>query len=112
MSDIQLNCWILGDDPLFVFVARLARTASVSDLQKVIKDLNPHALLDFDNRQPVLLRANVNLEIDAGVLGILDFDQHEKLHPWISLAEVFTQTPQTGRLHIVVCPTESPLRSD
>jgi hypothetical protein len=65
MSHIQLNCWIEGDDPLFVFVARVARTASVSDLQKVIKDLNPHGLLDFDSRQLVLSRVSDSMTVPA-----------------------------------------------
>ena len=65
MSHIQLNCWIEGDNPLFVFVARVAKTASVSDLQKVIKDLNPHELHDFDFRQLVLLRVSDLMTVPA-----------------------------------------------
>lgn len=37
---LQLNCWVLGDDPNRIFPVEIAGTKTVGSLKKAIKDEN------------------------------------------------------------------------
>jgi hypothetical protein len=48
MSDVlNLNCWLLGDDPRRVFSVKIAKSETVDDLKKAIKE-GPSSEGDFD----------------------------------------------------------------
>lgn len=49
MSDmLNLNCWLLGDDPQRVFPVEIAKTKTVGGLKKAIKDEKKHAFDGID----------------------------------------------------------------
>ena len=49
MSNIlELNCWVIGDDPRHVIPIKIASSETVGTLKKAIKDEIKHSFADFD----------------------------------------------------------------
>jgi hypothetical protein len=49
MSNIlELNCWVLGDDPRHVFPVKIATSETIGYLKKAIKDEIKHSFDDLD----------------------------------------------------------------
>jgi hypothetical protein len=49
MSNIlELNCWVLGDDPCRIFPVEVASSKTVGYLKKAIKDEKKHVLNDLE----------------------------------------------------------------
>jgi len=49
MSNIlEINCWVLGDDPSSVFPVEVASSKTVGTLKKAIKDEMEHSFDDLD----------------------------------------------------------------
>jgi hypothetical protein len=49
MSDmLNINCWVLGDDPQRVFSVEIAKTKMVDSLKKAIKNEKKHAFDGID----------------------------------------------------------------
>ncbi|KAG1843680.1 hypothetical protein F4604DRAFT_1823435 [Suillus subluteus] len=104
LQPIRLNCLVLGDDPRFhIFPIKIARTESVGDLKKLIKeDKRP----EFDAVAADRLKLwNVaNLTADAALESNVRRVIEHKL-PLLSMAKlskVFSSLPEEEHLHVVV----------
>jgi len=102
-KELQLNCWVLGDEADNVFTAKMKSEETVGDLKDVIISKNPH----FGGIPAHLLTLwKVDLPIDLTLEQHLDnldlVDKERLLH--LRLLEVFTDNPSHKRLHIVVRP--------
>ena len=45
---LELNCWVLGDDPTRIFTVEILETKYVSALKKAIKDEKSNAFQHID----------------------------------------------------------------
>ncbi|KIM72350.1 hypothetical protein PILCRDRAFT_93498 [Piloderma croceum F 1598] len=123
MSDmLNLNCWLLGDDPRRVFPVEIAKTKTVGGLKKAIKGEKMHAFdgidadlldlwkveIDLKKDQKLLKTIKVDSDIQGGEelepeqLGELNLTEDESLLPVEKLFKVFVDAPAEGHLHIVV----------
>lgn len=105
MSFFYLNCLALGDMLDHIFTVKIASLETVGALRRVIKDEQQFACLADEL---VLYRTSLP---DDGELKnkveVLDLD--EPLQPLSILAQVFTDLPVAGHLHIVIqVPPEVP----
>ncbi|KAG1860902.1 hypothetical protein F4604DRAFT_1957637 [Suillus subluteus] len=103
----KLNCIVLGDDPRRVFEIKIAPTASVSALQKVIKDAKKqrlrHVAADCLDLWQVDLPYNETIKHS---LSTLKLDTEKSLSPVTKLQKVFSKIPEDEHLHIVIQPAD------
>jgi Crinkler effector protein N-terminal domain len=103
MSDLQLNCWVFGDETQNVFPVKVPKTETVGHLKKAIKEENP----DFGEiaaRSLVLWKVSIlaNRSLKEEVTK-LDLDNTEPLAPLNGLLEVFSiHELNRKRVHVVV----------
>ena len=120
MSDLELNCYVLGDEAQNVFPVKISKRENVGTLKDKIKDKNP----DFGNipaRSLVLWKVResdgsrschltcspegishtVNRSLKAKV-NELDLIEEESLLPVEELSELFSDIPARHALHIIV----------
>ncbi|KAG1784737.1 uncharacterized protein HD556DRAFT_199653 [Suillus plorans] len=99
----KLNCIVLGDDPCHIFSVNVARTQSVYDLKKVIKDKNKPQFDHVDATHIDLWQ--VDLPVDETIehnLNNLTLDKEKRLWPLTKLQKVFSEIPEDEHLHIVI----------
>jgi len=100
---LELNCFVLGDDPGRVFSIRIAATDSVITLRKLIKDEKQHTFEHVPANTLVLWR--VSIPVDENLresLSKLELVDKGSLQPVQELSEIFTGTPVKKRVHIVI----------
>ena len=100
---LELNCFVLGDDPGRVFSIRIAATDSVITLRKLIKDEQKPA---FDHVPAhTLVLWSVSILVDENLresLSKLELVDKGSLQPVQELSEIFTGTLAKKRVHIVI----------
>src|SRR5258708_3115374 len=104
MSDmLDLNCWVLGDDPSHIFPIEIAESKTVGGLKKAIKEEKKpefdHVAADSLDLWKVSIPDDRNLKEN---IGKLDFDDEQPLSPMAKLSKVFADAPEEMHLHIVV----------
>jgi len=120
---LELNCWILGDDPRRICPVKIAKSETVGYLRKTIKDEKKHTftgidadLLDLwkvsnliqhtDNDEFISLKVDIDLTTNSDLLKSIkvegDIPDGNELKPWDPLSKVFTGGPEVGHLHIIV----------
>lgn len=98
--NLQLNCLVLGDDPCRMFKVRIAETAGVSDLRKLIKQKTVNTFRGVDAKDLDL--HDVSLPIDNELDEKLErLMLNVPLHPVRKLSTCFVQPPE-GYIHILV----------
>src|SRR6266550_5347518 len=108
---LQLNCWVLGEDPNRIFPVMIERTASVGALKDAIKDEKRPAFDHIPADALVLWKVSVlarreDLEEDVKKLNL---DNKHSLWPVVKLSLLFSDQPVDDHLHIVVkAPTGEP----
>jgi hypothetical protein len=59
MSNIlELNCWVIGDEPLSVFPVKIASSETVGTLKKAIKDEMENSCGDLVAKSLMLWKVN------------------------------------------------------
>ena len=104
---LQLNCFVLGDDPSCVFPVKIAATESVGTLRKLIKDEKKPEL---DHVAAGSLRLwNVSIPVDESfgdslkkTLGKRGLPENGQLSAVTRLSKIFREQPDDGQLHIVI----------
>jgi hypothetical protein len=100
---LELNCFVLGDDPGRVFSIRIAATDSVITLKKTIKDEKKPA---FDHvPADTLVLWKVSIPVGGNFnqnLSELDFVDEQSLSPVDELSEVFAESPAPKHVHVIV----------
>ena len=101
--DLELFCFIHGDDPRHVFPVKIARTESVGTLKKAIKDEKKLALKHVDADSLTLW--NVSIAVDKDFkenVGKFELRDDDALSPVDRLSKIFDVQPDSGHLHIIV----------
>jgi len=104
MSDadpLSINCWILGDDYMHVFVVEISRNKVVDHLKKAIK-VEAHPLLN-DIVASTLILYKVSIEYTPQLAEhVTALKLNEKLLPFDELSEVFANKLLRKHVHVVV----------
>ena len=110
MSDILLNCLVLGETPSKIFPMTIARTATVGALRVAIRTHRLHAFHDIDAEDLELYATSeevANLDDDELIQALkipVEEGGHRKLVTRRPLSEVFMGVPPSTMLHILVQP--------
>ena len=132
---LELNCWILGDEPRRVFPVKIANSVTVGHLKEAIKDKKKQTftgidadLLDLwkvsnliqhtDNDEFIYLKVDIDLTTDSDphLLEMIqvkeDIPHGKELKPWSRLSRSFVDGAEDEHLHIIVpCPARRYLPS-
>jgi hypothetical protein len=105
MSELSLNCWVVGDDAEQVFTVKIPPTENVSILKKMIKDENN---FPFPAKDLLLWKVSlpVDNDLDSELLS-LPLDNDSKLSPPSKELSSFFDEPERGHLHVIVKPPTS-----
>ena len=120
---LELNCWILGDEPRRVFPVKIASSETVGHLKEAIKDKKKQTftgidadLLDLwkvsnliqhtDNDEFICLKVDIDLTTNSDLLKLIkvegDIPDGEELKPWSRLSKLFAGGADDEHLHIIV----------
>jgi hypothetical protein len=126
---LELNCWILGNEPRRIFPVEVPSSKTVGHLKEAIKDKKKHTFSGIDadlldlwkvsnriqhiNNDEFILSLKVNINLTTN----LDPDPREmikvkddirdgiELKPWSRLSKLFVDGAEDEHLHIIVqCP--------
>ena len=102
-STLNLNCLVLGDDASRTFPIKIAKSDTVGDLRKLIKEENTPAFDHVPTNTLVLWKVSilVNRSLTEN-LSNRTFGDESPLLPVDELSEVFSDSPARRHLHIVV----------
>ena len=102
-STLNLNCLVLGDDASRTFPIKIAKSDTVGDLRKLIKEENTPAFDHVPTNTLVLWKVSilVNRSLTEN-LSNRTFSNESPLLPVDELSEVFSDSPAQRHLHIVV----------
>jgi len=129
-EELELNCWVVGNEPYRIFPVKIQSSESVGTLKEEIKKKNPDIHCPADTlivwkvsrdaaafRSPVLTCAflkNETSDLDDDDLLELNRDVRghipgaQKLDARRRLWRVFVETPEDEQIHIFVqCPAPS-----
>jgi hypothetical protein len=119
---LELNCWVLGDDPRRTCLVKIAGSETVSYLKEAIKDKKKHTFTGIDadlldlwkvsdciqytnNDEFISLKVNIDLTTNSDLLKSIkvvgDIPDGEELKPWDDISETLTD-PRRKHLHIIV----------
>jgi hypothetical protein len=101
-SNLELNCFVHGDDPRNVFPVRIARTDTVGMLKKAIKEEKKVALEHVD--ADVLKVWKVDVAVDDGFTENarqVELRDEKALSPVDPLSDHFTDRPAQKHVHII-----------
>jgi hypothetical protein len=128
-NTLELNCWVLGDDPSRVFAVEIASSKTVSFLKETIKDKKKRVFDDIDAdslnlwkvsnvtlrirriyvNNFVFRKVDINLRTNSDLLRSIkvdtDIPEAEELKPWDQLLDVFENGAKYGHLRIIVRPS-------
>ncbi|KAI6167849.1 hypothetical protein EDD17DRAFT_867146 [Pisolithus thermaeus] len=110
MSDIlSLNCLVIGDDLKRMFTVKIARSGSVSTLEKAIKDENQRTFGRVDIIRLELFRTSEKVagwsdDDDDGLTQALCDEEHSPLFSWRTLSDVFNHPLAPRGIHVLVAP--------
>ena len=93
-STLNLNCLVLGDDASHTFPIKIAKSNTVGDLRKLIKDENTPAFDHVPANTLVLWKVSilVNRSLTQN-LSNRTFGDESSLLPVDELSEVFSDSP-------------------
>jgi hypothetical protein len=101
--DLEINCFVQGDDPRNVSTVVIPKTKNVSALRQAIRKEKEHAFKGFDADTLVLWKVSIPsdslVEQDPR---IIDLDENQSLVPMNRLSKVFSDAPEKDHIHIVV----------
>jgi Crinkler effector protein N-terminal domain len=104
--NLELNCFVFGDDASQVFPVKIASTDSVGTLRKAIKE-EKKPVLDHLTADSLTLW-KVSIPVDHGFkenARKVEVRDEEALSPVQKLSQIFLDQPEDGHLHIIVrCP--------
>lgn len=125
-NTLELNCWVLGDDPNRVFAVEISSSKTVSFLKEVIKDKKKPVFDDiaadslhlwmvsnatlwirriYDDSF-VFQKVDINLRTNSYLLKSIKVDTDipagKELDPWDRLSSVFENEAEDGYLRIIV----------
>ena len=102
-STLNLNCLVLGDDASRTFPIKIAKSDTVGDLRKLIKEEKSHTFQHVDADTLVLWKVSIliNRSLTEN-LSNRTFADESPLLPVDELSEVFSDSPARRHLHIVV----------
>jgi Crinkler effector protein N-terminal domain len=104
-SNLELNCFVHGDDPRHVFPVKIASTESVGTLKEVIKEKKKVALEHVDADALSLWKVSMAVGGDLKQkLMDMELKAGEVLSSVVRLSTVFPKHPAEGHLHVVVRP--------
>jgi hypothetical protein len=122
-NTLELNCWVLGNDPRRVFAIDITCSKTVGLLKEAIKEKKKHTFDGIDADSLNFWKvSNATLSIrrihrddfvggyqPPNELGSTQVDQSdtdipegEELKPWDSLSSIFKDGVERGYLHIIV----------
>ena len=106
MSKIAFFCCIQGEDPLYPFEVEIDSAKDISDLKEAIKEEAPHSLAGIDALELDLFKVSIPIvDINEKVQGIRrgdDVERAEELVVSDKLYDVFKETPDEKKVHIIV----------
>ena len=117
MSDIlNLNFWVIGNDPRRVFPITIAKSETVGGLMDAIKDkmmsdTAAHTLylwkvskiLNVNIDDLILWKVSILVDNDfKDTISQFKFEHGQSLSPMAKLSKVFADEPEESHLHIVV----------
>jgi hypothetical protein len=102
--ELQLNCWLVGDDASQIFPVKITKTETVGTLRKAIKEEKKIAFqyVDPDSLRlwPVSIPVDSTLQVRLANLVLPD----ESLQSVDQMFDIFKTSPAHKHLHIVVQP--------
>jgi hypothetical protein len=98
---LRINCWILGDDYMHVFVVEISRNEIVHDLKTAIKVEKHPFLNDIDANTLILYKVSIQCTPQLAE-HVAALELNEKLLPWVELSEVFANGLLPKHVHVVV----------
>ena len=96
MSELSLNCFVLGDDPLNVFPVKIPRTENIGNL----KDLIKHCLGHVTALELIVWK--VSLPEDAIMPELTVGKECQKLHSLQKISSIFREALADEHVHILV----------
>jgi hypothetical protein len=120
---LDINCWVLGDDPKRVFSVEIAKTKTVDALKDAIKEKKKHTFdgidadrLDLwkvsnliqhtDNDESISLKVDIDLTTNSDLLNSIKEEDNIRdaieLKPWSRLSKLFAGGADDEHLHIIV----------
>jgi Crinkler effector protein N-terminal domain len=101
--DLEINCFVQGDDPRNVSTVLIPNTKNVSVLKQAIRKEKENIFKGIDAETLVLWKVSIPsdglVEQDPR---ILDLDEDQSLVPMHRLSNVFSDALKQDHIHIVV----------
>ena len=120
---LELNCWVIGDEPHSIFPVEVASSKTVRYMREAILPKMENSCSDLVAKSLVLWKVNcliwcvnrddfmfqqvdIDLTTDSDLLKSIkvegDIPHGEELKPWVQLSKVFTDGLEDEHLHIIV----------
>ena len=108
---LELNCLVLGDDPIHVFTVKIPDTETVSILKKEIRKEKQNAFKGVDADKLLLWKVSIladdNLQQSIEALNLGESSDQHLRRPVARLFNVFPDLSEDERVHIIVQPPPS-----
>jgi hypothetical protein len=103
MSELSLNCYILGGDPSQVFTVEILKTKNVSLLKRLIKGEQSHRLNHVDATELTVWKVSLPVHTITPELTVDDIETCQELHPVEPIFGIFGKAlVDVEHVHILV----------
>lgn len=102
---LTLNCYVFNDNPRHIFTVHIPSSSNVADLKDAVKVKKRNKFQDLDADTLELWKVSilVDSEFKERISSSI-FDPEESLLPMDELSEIFSNSPISKHVHIVVKP--------
>ncbi|KIL56583.1 hypothetical protein M378DRAFT_200960 [Amanita muscaria Koide BX008] len=104
MSELSINCFVLGGDSSEVFTVEIPKTKNVSILKRRIKEEQSHRLNHVDASELIAWKVSLPVDIITPELTVDDIEtcQKAQLHSVKKVSSIFGETLVDEHVHILV----------
>ena len=102
MSELSINCLLLGSDSSEIFTIKILKTENVSILKRLIKEEQSPRLNHIVASELTVWKVSLPVDAITPKLTVDDVKASQKLHPVKKISSIFCEALVDEHVHVLV----------